>query len=83
MDERESRGNEEREDVVRDRRSRDRGERPEVPPLVAAFPETSGTVGLTSGSLIPEITGADLEGTDFKLSDYQGKVIMLDFWGDW
>jgi hypothetical protein len=30
-----------------------------------------------------EITGTDLDGVDFKLSDYRGKVVMLDFWGDW
>lgn len=51
--------------------------------LVAAFPNASGEVGLEAGNLVPEITGEDLEGTEFKLSDYKGKVIMLDFWGDW
>lgn len=51
--------------------------------LVAAFPNSSGEVGLDAGNLVPEITGEDLEGTEFKLSDYKGKVIMLDFWGDW
>ena len=51
--------------------------------LVAAFPSGNGTVGLSEGDLVPEITGEDLEGTAFKLSDYKGKVIMLDFWGDW
>ncbi len=30
-----------------------------------------------------EITGTDLDGVDFKLSDYRGKIVMLDFWGDW
>ena len=54
-----------------------------APPLVAAFPDTPGTVGLEDGDLIPEITGEDVEGVAFKLSDYKGKVIMLDFWGDW
>ncbi|MDG2012878.1 MAG: hypothetical protein P8J33_05200 [Pirellulaceae bacterium] len=51
--------------------------------LVAAFPSGNGSVGLGAGDLVPEITGEDLEGTAFKLSDYKGKVIMLDFWGDW
>ena len=36
-------------------------------------------VGLTA----PEIEAPDLEGVRFKLSDYRGKVVMLDFWGDW
>ena len=51
--------------------------------MVAAFPDSMATVGLGEGDLVPEIAGEDIEGTPFKLSDYQGKVIMLDFWGDW
>lgn len=35
------------------------------------------------GELAPEITGTDIDGDKFKLSDYRGKVVMLDFWGDW
>ena len=35
------------------------------------------------GELAPEISGADVFGEKFKLSDYRGKVVMLDFWGDW
>ena len=30
-----------------------------------------------------EITGKDQDGKEFKLSDYRGKVILLDFWGGW
>lgn len=40
-------------------------------------------VGPAVDKLAPEIEGVDLEGTDFKLSDYRGKVVMLDFYGDW
>ena len=35
------------------------------------------------GSLAPEIEGVDIDGVKFKLSDYRGEVIVLDFWGDW
>lgn len=35
------------------------------------------------GKVCPEITGADADGVEFKLSDYKGKVIFLDFWGFW
>ncbi|MFT5058866.1 MAG: hypothetical protein ACI89E_001647 [Planctomycetota bacterium] len=35
------------------------------------------------GIVAPDITGADLNGVEFKLSDYRGKVIFLDFWGNW
>jgi hypothetical protein len=35
------------------------------------------------GKPSPEISGADLDGKPFKLSDYKGKVVVVDFWGDW
>lgn len=35
------------------------------------------------GKPAPEIEGVDAEGVKFKLSDYRGKVVMLDFWGFW
>ena len=38
---------------------------------------------LKIGNPVPDIVGTDLEGVDFKLSDYKGKVIVLDFWGHW
>ena len=38
---------------------------------------------LQIGMVAPDIVGEDLDGVDFKLSDYRGKVVVLDFWGDW
>ena len=38
---------------------------------------------LAVGTLAPEIAGPDTDGSEFKLSDYKGKIVMLDFWGDW
>ena len=38
---------------------------------------------LEPGCVAPEIEGKDLDGVAFKLSDYRGKVVLLDFWGDW
>ncbi|MEM9410948.1 MAG: hypothetical protein AAGA30_07535 [Planctomycetota bacterium] len=38
---------------------------------------------LSVGKTAPEIVGEDLDGEAFRLSDYRGKVVMLDFWGDW
>ena len=35
------------------------------------------------GMTAPDIVGKDLDGVAFKLSDYRGKVVLLDFWGDW
>ncbi|HEY7327429.1 MAG TPA: hypothetical protein VH592_07315 [Gemmataceae bacterium] len=31
----------------------------------------------------PEIEAEDIDGKKFKLSDYRGKVVLLDFWGHW
>lgn len=38
---------------------------------------------LAIGKTAPEITGEDVDGVKFKLSDYRGKVVVLDFWGFW
>ena len=38
---------------------------------------------LSVGKQVPEVTGKDLDGIEFKLSDYRGKVVLLDFWGHW
>jgi len=38
---------------------------------------------LTVGKLAADIEGEDIDGKKFKLSDYRGKVILLDFWGHW
>jgi hypothetical protein len=38
---------------------------------------------LAIGKEAPEIIGKDVDGKEMKLSDYRGKVVVLDFWGDW
>ncbi|HEX5052386.1 MAG TPA: hypothetical protein VFZ65_11475 [Planctomycetota bacterium] len=38
---------------------------------------------LAVGMVAPEIEGTDTDGVAFKLSDYRGKVLFLDFWGFW
>jgi len=35
------------------------------------------------GQVAPDIKGADVDGKEFALSEYRGKVVVLDFWGDW
>jgi AhpC/TSA family len=35
------------------------------------------------GKPAPDIAGHDLDSQAFKLSDYRGKVVLLDFWGFW
>lgn len=48
----------------------------------AVAPEFERT-RLQIGMVAPDIVGEDLDGVKFKLSDYRGKVVVLDFWGDW
>jgi hypothetical protein len=38
---------------------------------------------LVVGKVAPDIAGEDVDGKKFKLSEYRGKVVVLDFWGDW
>ncbi len=38
---------------------------------------------LAVGKVAPEIEGEDLDGKRFKLTDYRGKVVVIDFWGHW
>jgi len=45
----------------------------------ALFEYRNLMVGMTA----PDIEGEDLDGVPFKLSDYRGKVVVIDFWGDW
>jgi len=39
--------------------------------------------GINVGELAQDISAEDLDGVTFKLSDYRGKVVILDFWGHW
>jgi hypothetical protein len=38
---------------------------------------------LTIGKVAPNIEGTDSDGKHFKLSDYRGKVVVLDFWAEY
>jgi hypothetical protein len=67
----------------------------EVIEKYADVPHWRGTLGeaakaqlfeirdLAVGKTAPDIEGEDVEGHKFKLSEYRGKVVVLDFWGDW
>ena len=38
---------------------------------------------LQVGMVAPDFESTDQDGQKFKLSDYRGKVVLLDFWGFW
>ena len=50
-------------------------------PLPRGAEEPAATLNV--GDPAPEIEGEDLDGKKFKLSDYRGKVVFLDFWAHW
>lgn len=54
---------------------------PSSAPLAARIKHVVET--LTVGKVAPDITGRDLNGTEFRLSDYRGKVVALVFFGEW
>ncbi len=38
---------------------------------------------LETGDLAPEFTAQDYKGGQFKLSDFRGKYVIIDFWATW
>src|SRR6266498_2799960 len=54
---------------------------PRVVPIKQPAPVPK--VGFAVGNLAPDIDAEDVNGRRIKLSDYRGKVVFLDFWGDW
>jgi hypothetical protein len=61
-------------------------------PIPVTYYGSGGTVGekakaelfqirhLSVGKVAPDIQAEDQDGKRFKLSDYRGKVVLLDFW---
>jgi peroxiredoxin len=54
-------------------------------PEAASFADLTERVirTLTIGKTAPDIIGTDLDGQEFRLSDYRGKVVALVFSGEW
>lgn len=42
-----------------------------------------GKVGLAKSNIAPDFTLNDLKGDTHTLSEYRGKVVLLDFWATW
>ena len=56
------------------------GESLTLKPLAEKLP---ARVDLSPGNAAPEITFTDLDGKARRLSDFRGKIVLLDFWGMW
>lgn len=62
-----------------------------IPPDEAPKPASRGPSAsaaepretLSPGALAPDFTNLDLAGNPVKLSDFAGKVVVLDFWATW
>ena len=39
--------------------------------------------GLNIGDMAPDFSIESPDGTSFKLSDFKGKIVLLDFWASW
>jgi hypothetical protein len=69
-----------RRQALLERLSKEHGDTPEGQRAKATL---NGEVNLAIGNVAPDFTTKDAEGVEFKLSDYRGKVVVLDFWGFW
>lgn len=75
------------------KRSKDPEERAEAQKLLRAAAEdyadteagaqVAKELRLEVGGLAPDFTGKTIDGYEFQLSDYRGKVVLLDFYGFW
>lgn len=45
--------------------------------------ESPVPLGVSTGNKTPELSGEDVNGKLIKLSQYQGKVVLIDFWATW
>ena len=60
-----------------------------IPPTQFAWAPPAGATEhtepklLTAGAIAPDFTATAPDGSSVKLSDYKGKVVVLDFWATW
>lgn len=53
------------------------------PPAPPAGPPPADPNTLKPGAVAPDFTAFDLAGKPVKLSDFAGKIVVLDFWATW
>ena len=51
--------------------------------IAEAYLEPHSMAALQPGRPAPEIEGLDPEGRPMKLSEFRGRVVVLEFWGHW
>jgi thiol-disulfide isomerase/thioredoxin len=55
----------------------------EAKPLVTSSPGTSGGLTLLAGTVVPDFEFTDFNGKRRSLSEFRGRVVLLDFWASW
>lgn len=58
-------------------------EHPRSPAAAAAQPPLTEMTRLQVGGEAPDFAARDAEGRSFRLSDYRGRVVVVEFWGFW
>jgi len=56
---------------------------PAANPTAAAATSGGGATGEGEGAAATDFTLRDLDGQDVHLSDFAGKVVLIDFWATW
>ena len=51
--------------------------------LITFVSHSQNKIGINIGNKAPDISGRSLNGDIMKLSDTQGKIVLLDFWAAW
>lgn len=51
--------------------------------VASAWLSPHDPAALAIGQVAPEIEGRDVDGKVLKLSQFRGRVVVIDFWGDW
>ena len=51
--------------------------------LGTTFSFAQEKIGINIGNKAPELIGQSVDGSTLKLSDTQGKLVLLDFWAAW
>lgn len=56
------------------------GDKISLAPLEGSYPVRAT---LDEGAVAPDFSFVDMDGVERRLSDYRGKLVLLDFWGAW
>src|SRR5262245_66276913 len=51
--------------------------------LRVAYQDPQPPEGRQVGNLSPEVAGRDPDGKPVRLSDHEGQVVLISFWGTW